>query len=128
MILLLDTSTPTCKLTLVEGAARHDFTWEAGRTLSTGLLGFIQERLGEVGSGWDALEGIVAYRGPGSFTGLRIGISVLNALANTNQLPIIGAMGEAWQMEGLARLGTGESDEIVLPEYGADANITTPRK
>ena len=127
MIVLLDTSTPTCKLSLVSESARV-FEWEAGRALSAGLLRFIQDCLSEEGYSWGDITGIGVYRGPGSFTGLRIGISVLNALADTRELPIVGATGENWTEVALERLRRSESDAIVLPEYGSDANITTPRK
>ena len=122
MILLLDTSTPTCKLYFVDGDWRYSNEWEAHRELAKGLLAYIQ------GKTFKDITGIVAYRGPGSFTGLRIGITVLNSLAYANSVPIVGTLGENWQEEGLRRLSAGETDGIVLPEYGGEANITTPRK
>jgi tRNA threonylcarbamoyladenosine biosynthesis protein TsaB len=128
MILLLDTSTPVCKLSLVDGDWRYDAEWESGRELAKGLLGYIQSELGAQGKSFNDLTGLVAFQGPGSFTGLRIGITVLNTLSYADRLPIVGATGDNWQQEGLARIRNGESDDIVLPEYGAEANITTPRK
>ena len=38
MIILLDTSTSTCFLTIVNGENRQDFEWEAGRTLARNLI------------------------------------------------------------------------------------------
>ncbi len=128
MILLLDTSTPTCKLTLVEGDWRYDGQWEAARELAKGLLGYLQDQLEKNGKTWADISGIVAFQGPGSFTGLRIGLTVLNTLADAQHIPIVGAQGEAWQEDGLDRLEAGENDEIVMPEYGAEAHITQPRK
>src|SRR3989304_2310461 len=43
-----------------------------------------------------AIEGIVVYKGPGSFTGLRIGFSVANALAYAQNIPIVARGGENW--------------------------------
>jgi len=74
------------------------------------------------------VTGLVVYQGPGSFTGLRIGITVFNTLAYTNKWPIVGTTGDNWRQAGIQRLEQGENDEIVLPEYGGEANITTPRK
>lgn len=128
MILLLDTSTPTCRLTFIDGEWRHDVSWEAHRQLAKGLLAYINEQLSEQQRSWDDLTGLVVFQGPGSFTGLRIGITVMNSLAYARTLPIVGATGNAWQDDGVARILGGESDEIVLPEYGGEANITTPRK
>lgn len=128
MILLIDTSTPVCRLTFVDADSRIDKEWEANRELAKGLLAFIQSNLETLHISWNDLTGIVAFRGPGSFTGLRIGLTVVNTIANAQQIPIVGTIGETWQELGLARLEAGEDDGIVLPEYGADAHITTPRK
>ena len=128
MILLLDTSTPTCKLTLVDGDWRYDDQWEAARELAKGLLGYLQSQLEKNGKTWADISGIVAFKGPGSFTGLRIGLTVLNTIADAQHIPIVGAQGEVWQEDGLDRLEAGENDEIVMPEYGAEAHITQPRK
>lgn len=128
MILLIDTSTPTCRLSLIEGDWRFDTMWEAGRELSKGLLGFLDQEISFQEKSWSDVTGLVAYKGPGSFTGLRIGITVFNTLAYSNQWPIVGVTGEDWRAQGLQRLEAGENDEIVLPEYGAEANITKPRK
>ena len=128
MILLLDTSTPICKLSFVDGDWRYDTEWEAGRQLAKDLLGFLQSELHGQNKGWEDLTGLVSFLGPGSFTGLRIGITVLNSLAYARTVPIVGEVGETWQDQGIARLLAGENDQIVLPHYGGEANITKPRK
>ena len=48
MIILLDTSTSTCFLTIVNGENRQDFEWEAGRTLAWNLLKFLEEKTGDL--------------------------------------------------------------------------------
>lgn len=128
MILFLKTSTPTCEVSLVDGDWRYDTSWEAGRGLAKGLLQFLQDELLGQGKDWKDITGLVVFKGPGSFTGLRIGITVMNSLSYANTLPIVGEMGDDWQAKGLERLSRGENDQIVLPEYGGEANITTPRK
>ena len=128
MILLLDTSTPICKLSLVDGDWRYDDEWESGRTLAKGLLGYLQDSLAKNDKDWHDISGIVAYKGPGSFTGLRIGLTVLNTFADSEKVAIVGSTGDDWQATGLARLSSGENDKLVMPEYGAEAHITTPRK
>ena len=128
MILLLDTSTPVCRLTLVDGDARHDYEWQADRQLAKGLLGWLHERLAEQGTDWSDITGLGAFMGPGSFTGLRIGLTVMNTLADSLGVPIVGGRGDDWQNDALSRLGDGQNDQIVLPFYGSEANITTPRK
>jgi tRNA threonylcarbamoyladenosine biosynthesis protein TsaB len=128
MILLLDTSTPVCKLSFVEGDWHFDDEWESGRTLAKGLLGYVQDNLAKNDKTWADISGIVAFKGPGSFTGLRIGLTVLNTFADSESVPIVGTTGDEWQTVGLARLSSGENDQLVMPEYGAEAHITTPRK
>lgn len=128
MILLLDTSTPECRLTLIDGDWRYEAKWEAARDLARGLLEYIQSQLDSQGKSWKDLSGLGAFKGTGSFTGLRIGITVLNTVAYSEGIPIVGETGETWQETAVKRLLAGESDKIVLPEYGGEANITQPRK
>lgn len=128
MIILLDTSTPLCRLTLADGETQTETQWQADRTLAKGLLGYLQSQLAVQGKSWQDVSGIGAFKGPGSFTGLRIGLTVLNTAADALAIPIVGATGDGWKRDAMARLQAGENDRIVLPEYGSDAHITKPRK
>lgn len=128
MILLLDTSTPLCKIVLVDGEEQFSDEWQADRTLAKYLLGYIQERLQARGKTFTDITGIGVYQGPGSFTGLRIGLTVLNTIADSEQLPIVGVQGDGWQERAIERLQAGENDKLVMPFYGSEAHITTPRK
>lgn len=130
MKILLDTSTPVCYLTIVSDGARAEYSWEAGRTLARGLLKFLDDKLRENGAenGVRNISGIGVMKGPGSFTGLRIGLSVANTLADGLNVPVVGESGEGWQDKALKRLESGENQQIVLPEYGASANITKAKK
>ena len=111
-------------MTIVNGENRQDFEWEAGRTLARNLLKFLEEKTGDL----HLISGIGVMRGPGSFTGLRIGLTVVNTLADSLNIPIVGAMGDNWRDLALDKLRSGENEKIVMPEYGAAANITAPRK
>lgn len=128
MILLLDSSTPICRITLIDEDTRIDNEWQADRTLAKGLLGYLDAQLRAHGWTFADITGIGVFEGPGSFTGLRIGMAVLNTIADAQSVPIVGARGEAWQTEALARLEAGENDRIVLPFYASEAHITKPRK
>jgi tRNA threonylcarbamoyladenosine biosynthesis protein TsaB len=128
MKLLLDTSTPVCHLTLVDTEGRYEYEWQADRTLADGLLGYVVDRLKEHQADLKTLTGIAVMKGPGSFTGLRIGLTVMNTLADALHIPIIGETGTNWHEAALKRLDNGEDDRLVMPEYGSAANITTPRK
>lgn len=129
MILLLGSSSSICKLTLMDSdGQRHDYEWEAGRGLAKGLLGYIKDRLDENSLSWYDISAIGVFKGPGSFTGLRIGITVLNTIADAQNIPIVGCLGEDWQEQAISRLKSGGNDNVVLPFYGREANITRPKK
>lgn len=128
MILLLDTSTSLCTLTLVEDSFRYEDEWQADRSLAKGLLGYLEHQLQRNGKNFDNITGIGVFQGPGSFTGLRIGLTVLNTIADAQHIPIVGESGDRWQEQALDRLSRGEDERLVLPLYGSEAHITKPRK
>jgi tRNA threonylcarbamoyladenosine biosynthesis protein TsaB len=130
ILLAVRTDAPTTSLSLIEsdGAVLHDEQWQVGRQLAHDLLGKLETILHSQQKTWQDLDGLIVYRGPGSFTGLRIGITVMNTIAYAQHIPIVGVSGDEWQKQGAKRLSGGENDQVVLPEYGADARITKPRK
>ena len=129
MILLFDSSSMTAELILVNDAKEQvAYKWEAGRTLARDMLAYLKQKLEENGGGFDSLTGIGVRRGPGSYTGLRIGLTVLNTLAESKKVPIVGVSGDDWADACLKRLENGENDGLVMPEYGGEAHVTLPRK
>ncbi|MBR3254114.1 tRNA (adenosine(37)-N6)-threonylcarbamoyltransferase complex dimerization subunit type 1 TsaB [Candidatus Saccharibacteria bacterium] len=110
MKLYLDTSTPKTILKL-DGKT---YKWDSGRELAEKLLSFIHEKLKENGKNWQDLTEITFMSGPGSFTGLRIGATVVNTLASELNIPLYNHK--------------GEKVKIILPDYGRDANISKPKK
>jgi tRNA threonylcarbamoyladenosine biosynthesis protein TsaB len=129
MIIAINTATDSTELWLYgeNGDLVQTDTWESGRQLSSQLLIHIEALLHAQKSTWKELHAIAVFRGPGSFTGLRIGISVANAIAYAQSIPIVGGVGDNWLKEGLERLANHASDQQVVPYYGAPANITKPR-
>ncbi len=113
---------------LLDGDSRHETVWHADRELARGLLAHIVDELAGYDTSIGSLDGLGIYRGPGSFTGLRIGCATLNTIAASEAIPIVGTTGMQWQSDAVVRLHAGEDDRIVLPEYGRDARITKPRK
>ena len=128
MIVLWNSAAMMVQCTLVDGRGRYDYEWQADRLLARDILSYLRDTLAIHGKTVDDVTQIGVFRGPGSFTGLRIGLSVLNTLATARQLPIVGATGDAWLSECLERLDRQENDSIVMPDYGGDAHITKPRK
>lgn len=127
-VLMLKTDQADCCVKLRQVERQQQFSWAAGRNLSDGLLKFLQQCLKEFGAEWADLSGVVVFRGPGSYTSLRIGLTVANTLADGLNVPIVGTDGEMWQADGLARLAAGENDQIVLPIYLQPVHITQPKK
>jgi tRNA threonylcarbamoyladenosine biosynthesis protein TsaB len=128
MIILLDSSTALCKISLVDGEWRQDYQWLSDRTLAKWLLGYLDKILKEHSKTWTDISAIGVFEGPGSFTGIRIGLTVMNTIADAQNIPIVGGRGEAWQDEALNKLNVGKNEKIVLPFYNRGANITIPRK
>jgi len=128
MIVLVDTSTPICKITFVDARDRRDYQWESNRTLAKELLGYLDGLLKENNKTWSDILAIGVFEGPGSFTGIRIGLTTMNTIADAQGIPIVGARGDNWQDKVMAKLDSGKDEKIVLPFYGSDANISVPRK
>jgi universal bacterial protein yeaZ len=129
-ILGIDTSDKVCKVKLFKDDKDQiiEKEWLADRGLSKGLLRFLEDFLKENHlSFWD-IKGLVIFKGPGSYTGLRIGITVFNTYSDTTKIPIVGETGEDWFLKGVKRLECGENDKVVMPKYLAPAHITKQRK
>jgi tRNA threonylcarbamoyl adenosine modification protein YeaZ len=125
MILALATSGSTTELWLRPDGPHVE--WESGRRLADELLGRITELCKTQQQTINDLSGIVILSGPGSFTSLRIGHTVANALADSLNIPIVGATGDDWLAEGLRRLPETKPGQPVWPFYGAEANVTKPK-
>jgi tRNA threonylcarbamoyladenosine biosynthesis protein TsaB len=88
-ILAVDTATEACSAALAwEGdlIERYDVI---GRGHAERLLPMVQDVLAEGGVALSALDAIAFGRGPGSFTGLRIGAGVTQGLAFGANLPVV---------------------------------------
>lgn len=128
-ILTIRTDKPEAEVGLFSDDEQLDYTaWRAHRELSDTIHIEIKELLESHGKDWSDIEGVVVYKGPGSFTGLRIGVSVANALARSLSISIVGEEGEKWHEHGVRRLASKDNDIQVLPNYGSDPHITQPKK
>ena len=92
MILALDTSTDMCGIALyrpAEGVLAEQ-SWLSGREQTTQLLPNVQRLMSLVNVHNSDLTGVAVATGPGSFSGVRIGISVAKSIAYALGLPIWG--------------------------------------
>jgi tRNA threonylcarbamoyladenosine biosynthesis protein TsaB len=91
LLLSLDTSTSTASVALFDGRrVLSESTWLAGREHSTRLLVEVEIALERVGKRAEDLTGLVVARGPGSFTGVRVALSVAKGIAAGLGLPLWG--------------------------------------
>lgn len=128
IILTIRTDKPEAELGIYRDQEQLAYdVWEAHRQLAETIHQHIDMLLSKVEINLEGIEGVVAYKGPGSFTGLRIGLSVANALAYGLQVPLV-ATGDDWIEQGVKALLEGRSDKVALPEYGAPVHITQQKK
>jgi len=91
MILGLDTSTEILGLALLrEGRVVSSLSLAIGRSHSEKLPGTLDRFLTEAGALVSDLSGLAVSIGPGSFTGLRVGLSLAKGMASTLGLPLVG--------------------------------------
>lgn len=128
-VIAINTSTNVTEIFLIKDSKITDeLKWDSGRQLAKDLLLKIDELLKYNKLDLKKIDGYLAYLGPGSFTGLRIGISTLNALAYVNNKPIVGSTSDNWLNDALLKLNNNQDEKILLPEYGSEAHITPPKK
>lgn len=128
LTLTIRTDKPEAEIGLFNGAEKLAYeTWQAHRQLSETIHNKIDELLGAQAKTLLDIDGILVFEGPGSFTGLRIGFSVANALAYSLDVPVVAAGGEDWLQRGIEALQNGQNDKIALPKYGAPVHTTKPK-
>jgi tRNA threonylcarbamoyladenosine biosynthesis protein TsaB len=89
-LLAFDTATPTARVAIVSGAGECLAAREkTAARHSANLLGLIDEVLREANVTVGALGGLACGAGPGSFTGLRVGLAVAKGLALPTGLPLV---------------------------------------
>lgn len=128
-ILTIRTDNPEAEIGLYEDHSQLTYRkWQAHRELAETIHKQIQSMLDSQSKKPQSIQAVAVYEGPGSFTGLRIGTSVANALADSLKVPIVADTGNDWIAQCVNSLIKGENSRIVMPEYGALPNITAPRK
>lgn len=91
MQLAIDTSTDTASLALVEDSViLVEITWRCGQNHTIQLLPHLTQLLEQSKVALESATAIIVARGPGSFNGLRVGISTAKGLALSLGIPIVG--------------------------------------
>lgn len=84
MLLAIDTSGPFCSAAIFDSETKAivlERSDEIGRGHAEHLMPMLGEMLGETGLGWTDFSAIACTNGPGSFTGLRVGLAAARGLA-----------------------------------------------
>lgn len=135
LILAIDTSWKQGSIALARGDAREfdliEMAPVAGGTFSAQLIPEIASLLAKHGMKKEEIEGFGAASGPGSFTGLRVGLAAIKALAEVLKKPIaavsvLEALAAASGARGkvLAALDAGRS-EVYAGEYRVEGGGAT---
>lgn len=129
VILTLRTDKPEAEIGIFDELGREIGyeTWQAHRQLSETIHKKIDQLLNFQGLTLEMVQGVVFYEGPGSFTGLRIGAAVANALAGGLGIPVVSSGGENWIRQGAAKLAVGTST-AAIPFYDSEAKTTEQKK
>jgi len=91
MLLAIDTSTDTASLALAkDDQLLAELTWCCGQNHSVELLPQLVHLLNQAKLDLQSINGIIVAKGPGSFNGLRVGVSTAKGLAFSLSIPIVG--------------------------------------
>jgi tRNA threonylcarbamoyladenosine biosynthesis protein TsaB len=130
LFLCLDTSTPTARVAVVDADAQVRFQAEVTADRHSGhLMPLCARALGEVGVAPADLAGIACGGGPGSFTGLRVGLALAKGLAMPAGLPLyvvsslealaVDLLGARADVTAIPCLDAGKG-EVYVAAYAAD--------
>jgi tRNA threonylcarbamoyladenosine biosynthesis protein TsaB len=129
IILTIRTDNPRAEIGLYDDAGQLIYErWQAHRQLAETIHRKISELLEKQGISLQDIKAIAVYEGPGSFTGLRIGVTVANALANALSVPVTATTGDDWKEKAISLLRDGKGQNSVMPEYGSTVHVTQPRR
>lgn len=92
MLLALDTSTKQAGIALYEGGRGliAEYNWHSANRHTEELLPFVAQMLAQAGVAPHELRAVAVALGPGSFTGLRVGVAAAKGLALSGGLKLLG--------------------------------------
>ena len=103
-LLALDTSTEACSVALTVDGKIWTLDEVCPQQHSKRILPMVQQLLSEAGLTLQQLDGLVFGKGPGSFTGVRIGVGVCQGLAFGAEIPVYGVSTLAAMAQAAYRL------------------------
>lgn len=115
----MDTAQGVLSVALVkdgEAVSRHHEKMARGH--AEALFPAIQAVLAKGGAGFGAVDALAVTIGPGTFTGLRVGLAAARGLAVATRLPVVGVT----TLEALAEPVGASGDEVLLASFDARRN------
>lgn len=112
-VLAIDTATGQAGIAVGDRARVTELSWPAGRSHTTAALGQIHRLLQLHGIAVGDLAAVAVAVGPGSFTGLRVGLGLAKGLAMARDIPIVGV--STLDATALPLLGRPGSVVAVVP-------------
>lgn len=122
MILCLETATPVCSVALNDGCCTIALRETEGQNAhSEKITNFIREVMETANIGYNQLDAVAVSKGPGSYTGLRIGVSTAKGICYAADLPLMAVDTlEAMAYGMKAKLGSQMSDsDLLIPMIDA---------
>ncbi len=112
-LLAIDTATPQAGVALTDGGRVATMSWPGGRQQTTSVPEAVNILLAKTGIALDDLGAIAVTIGPGSFTGLRVGLSLAKGLALVPERALIGV--PTLQAMATPFLGLGLDVLVAIP-------------
>lgn len=115
-IINIETSSKTCSVVLSkDGAIELELEDSEGMNHAVKLAPFIEKCMEEVKRKGERIDAVAVSMGPGSYTGLRIGLSMAKGLAFSLNVPLIGfSTLQILAVKAMFRNMIWEGDEIIM--------------
>ena len=119
LTIAIDSSQEVCTLALAQkNELLGEYHFEHKMDLLMRIVPNIEQILADAKLTVNDIEGIIVSLGPGSFTGLRIGVTVAKALAYTLSKPVVGV----GTLEAIARGSAPTATDLICPMMHARVN------
>jgi tRNA threonylcarbamoyl adenosine modification protein YeaZ len=126
LILGVDTSTRASIVTLGGSEPLATSRREVQHRHGSHVLEQVDEVLAAAGCLLDEVDALAVGTGPGSFTGLRVGLATLKTVAYARQLPLVGVMSSDALRRAGAAAGGAVDAAVVLPAGARDHYLARP--
>lgn len=93
ILLAIDTASALCAASILDSAAQKELgraVLDLGKGHAEHLMGVVHDAMAQAGVDFDQLERIAVAVGPGSFTGVRVGVSAARGFAMALKIPAVG--------------------------------------